>query len=392
VLTEGLAADAYGGAVALVVQRDAIVVELVVGDAQRGPDRRPMAADTIFDLASLTKMVAGLSATLLLLDRGAWSLEDAVARFIPAFARQGKGAITIHHLLTHTSGLPAWAPLYLQARTADEVLPVLCELELESAPGSQVVYSDLGFVLLGLLVERCAGEPFQQLLARELFAPLGMQDTGYLPAPALRARCAATSYGNDHEAAMLARNEQAFPGWRTHLLVGEAQDGNAHYALEGVSAHAGLFATAHDLSRFARMYLAEGAFGGRQVISAAAIRAATRPHTAHLNMRYGLGWRVADHALARPPAPRVSEATSRYFPPDPDATLPPVPFMGDLVSERAYGHTGFTGTSLVIDPAHELAIILLTNAVHTDPERAGITLVRPRFHNAVCAATAGAPP
>jgi CubicO group peptidase (beta-lactamase class C family) len=106
-------------------------------------------------------------------------------------------------------------------------------------------------------------------------------------------------------------------------------------------------------------------------------------------MRYGLGWRLADHAMARPPAPRVSDASARYFPPAADDALPPVPFMGDLVSDQAYGHTGFTGTSLVVDPARELAMILLTNAVHTAPDHTGIALVRARFHNAVCAALSG---
>lgn len=373
VLQRGLDDAAYGGAVAVVATHDALLAEFAVGDAECAPDRRPIAVDTIFDLASLTKVVAALPAALLLLDRGLWTLDDTVARFIPAFARHGKSGVTLRHLLTHTSGLAAWAPLYPRARTAEEALAVLCDQPLQSPPGSAVVYSDLGMALLAPLVHLVAGEPLATLLARELFEPLGMRETCYLPGASARARCAATAIGNGHEREMLAAAGASFAHWRTHLLAGEVHDGNTHHALEGVSSHAGLFATAGDLARFAQLWLGEGTSTGRMVLSRAAVRLATRPHTAPPAILYGLAWRLPDRSPIGPPSRDAA----------------PPPFMGDLVSARAFGHTGFTGTSLVIDPARDLAVILLTNAVHTDPDRRGIATVRARFHNAVCAAIDG---
>ena len=262
VLDEGLAAGAYGGAVGLVCNAEQTLAELAVGEAQREPGCRPLDADALFDLASLTKVVAGVSAALILLDRGLWSLDDPAARRIPGFAIHGKGAITIRQLLTHSSGLPAWAPLYLHARTRGEALPVLCDLRLEAPPGSRIAYSDLGFALLAYLVEATVGEGFAAFIERELFVPLGMRETCYLPSPALRARCAATAYGNAHEVAMLAADGLRWDGWREGVLVGEVHDGNAHYALGGISAHAGLFSTAADLSWLCRLYLQEGAWKG----------------------------------------------------------------------------------------------------------------------------------
>lgn len=352
VLDEGLAAGAYSGAVGLMCNAEQTLAELAVGEKQRDPGRMPMAADTRFDLASLTKVVAGVSAALILLDRGLWSLDAPVIRLIPGFARHGKGAITIRQLLTHTSGLPPWAPLYLRARTREEALPVLCDLRLEAPSGSRIAYSDLGFVLLAYLVEAAVGESFAAFVDRELFVPLGMRETCYVPESALRARCAVTACGNAHEVAMLAADGLRWDGWREGLLVGTVHDGNAHYALGGVSAHAGLFSTAADLARLCRLYLAEGAWAGRQLIAARSIAAAITEQAADGGQHYGLGWRLA------------------------------APFMGAQALDRAFGHTGFTGTSMVIDPACGMASVLLTNAVHTDPDREGIARVRPRFHDA----------
>jgi len=362
VLDDGLATGAYGWAVALVCSAEQTLAEFAVGEAQHEPERRPLAADTLFDLASLTKVVAGVSAALILLDRGLWSLDDPAARLIPGFAIHGKGSITIRQLLTHSSGLPPWAPLYLRARSRDEALPVLCDLQLEASPGSRIAYSDLGFVLLAYLVEATVGEGFAAFVERELFVPLGMRDTCYLPDPALRARCAATACGNAHEVAMLAADGLRWDGWREGVLMGEVHDGNAHYALGGVSAHAGLFSTAANLSRLCRLYLAEGDWEGRQLIGAASIAAAITEQAADGGQRYGLGWRLA------------------------------APFMDLRASDRAFGHTGFTGTSMVIDPTCGLASVLLTNAVHTDPDREGIARVRPRFHDAAHPRFGGAGP
>jgi CubicO group peptidase (beta-lactamase class C family) len=235
-------------------------------------------------------------------------------------------------------------------------------MPLDDLPGSRVLYSDLGPALIRFVVERITGESLDSFVTRELFEPIGMRETWWLPPPDVRPRCAATARGNAREEREVALAGLSFDGWRNELLVGEVHDGNAHHAFGGVSAHAGLFSTAADLAEFAAMYLAGGAAGGKQVLSAEAIAAATSPAPG-VPAGFGLGWRLAVPL---------------------DGELPN--FMGTRVSDRAYGHTGFTGTSIVIDPARNLAMILLTNAIHTDPEREGITTIRPRFHDAVIAA------
>jgi CubicO group peptidase (beta-lactamase class C family) len=362
VLDGGLASMAYGGAVAAIVRAGTVAATWAVGDAQRWPNQRAMRLDTIFDLASLTKVIAGANAILLLVDRGLLALDGPVAKVIPAFAAHGKHAVTVRHILTHTTGLPAWFPLYTQARDAEEALAVLCDMPLEGAPGTRASYSDLGPALIRFIVERVSGEQLNTFVKRELFEPLGMHETCWQPPPELRRRCAATESGNPREEREVALAGLSFTGWRREMLVGEVHDGNAHHAFGGVSAHAGLFSTASDLARFASMYLASGAAGGKQILSEHAVTAATTqaPGTPP---GYGLGWRLNVPLDGEPPL-----------------------FMGRLASPRAFGHTGFTGTSLVIDPARNLAMILLTNAIHTDPERTGIAAVRTKFHDAVVAA------
>jgi CubicO group peptidase (beta-lactamase class C family) len=330
-----------------------------------------MRSDTIFDLASLTKVVAALPAVLLLLDRGLLALDDTVAHFIPEFAAQGKEGVTIHHLLTHTSGLAAWYPLYTRAHSRADALPVLCDLPLQAQPGTSVVYSDLGVALLAYIVERITREPFQTFVAREIFTPLDMRDTMWRPPATLGEHCAATEVGNREEQERVARLGLPFDGWRDYLIVGEVHDPNTFHALGGVSSHAGLFSTAGDLARFGAMFLANGRMESRALLSSGAVREATRLQTGGLAPRFGLGWRLVDKtASLAVPAGEV-----------------PWPwFMGDCISERGYGHTGFTGTSLVLDSARELAVVLLTNAVLVDPGRGKLARIRARFHNAIYAA------
>ena len=385
-LEQGRSAGAYPGAVALVARHGAVVASCALGLAQQEPPR-PMTLDTVFDLASVTKVVGGVTAVLVLLDAGVWCLDDAVARFLPEFAGRDQRTVTLRHLLSHTAGLPPWLPCYAAARTAEETFAYICALELETRPGTQVQYSDLGLALIRELVRRVSGEDLPALLQRTLFTPLGMRDTEYLPAPTKRERMAATEYGNRFEQGMVARAGLRFDGWRTHLLVGEVNDGNAHYALDGVSSHAGLFAPIGDLARFGQLYLQQGRWEGRVVISPAAIAAATRLQTRGLNEAYGLGWRLARRAADEVEVgePVRSTLTHAIFPQDPTA-FPALPWAGDLLSVRTFGHTGFTGTSLTIDPERDLVLILLTNRIHPDADRQGIERVRARWHNAVAAA------
>jgi CubicO group peptidase (beta-lactamase class C family) len=350
-LERAVAEGAFAGAVALIALGGRVIAHWAIGRAQVEPEARPMRLDTIFDLASLTKPLAGATAALVLLEDGAWSLEDPVARFIPEFAACGKGEVTLQHLLTHSSGLAPWAATYAHARDTESALRYVCSLPLTSLPGTSVEYSDLGFSLIGHLVRRVTGEGIDVLLASRVWKQLGMADTGYLPAEPLRPRIAATELGNRFERVMVSSRGESFDGWRDHVLVGEVNDGNTHYALGGISSHAGLFASAADVLQFALMYLGEGP----RVLSPATIAAATANHTAGLASARGLGWELR---------PRAG---------------------GDLLSARAFGHTGFTGTSLVIDPARRLVIILLTNRTHPDANNERIVTVRPRFHNLVAA-------
>jgi CubicO group peptidase (beta-lactamase class C family) len=219
-----------------------------------------------------------------------------------------------------------------------------------------------------------------QLLQARVWGPLGMRDTGYSPAAALRPRIAATELGNQYERAMLERLGVAFADWRDYLQVGEVNDGNTFYALGGISSHAGLFSSAPDLLRFASRYLG----GGTGVLSPATLAEACSDHTGGLARSRGLGWEV----LRKGRLPRAEWAPSaatarvhgaaRY-------TLPvPRPY-GDLLSGRTFGHTGFTGTSLAIDPERGLVVVLLTNRTHPTVNEA-IGWLRPRFHNLVAAA------
>ena len=339
-----------------------------------------MALDTIFDLASLTKPVAGATAALLLLEDGVWSLDDAVCRFIPEFAAHGKSEVTIRHLLTHSSGIGSWGATYTRGRDPAAALQFICELPLGYAPGADVQYSDLGYSLIGHLVRRVTGAGIDALLRARVWDALGMADTGYLPTGAAAARCAATEDGNRYEQTMVRNLGETFDGWRSYVQVGEVNDGNTYYALGGVSSHAGLFSTAADLATFAAMYLA----GGAGVLSRAAIREATADQTAGLAKSRGLGWELLRKGR-QGRAEWAPTAAARRVHGTPARSMPvPRPY-GDLLSGRTFGHTGFTGTSLAIDPERELVIILLTNRTHPEATNDRIVAVRPRFHNLVAA-------
>jgi CubicO group peptidase (beta-lactamase class C family) len=383
-IAEGVDSGAYPGAVAIVARHDEIVAASAVGSAELGASPRPMRLDTIFDLASVTKVVAGVSAVLLMLDAGLLCLDDSISRFLPGFAAGEKRAITLRHLLTHTAGLPPWLPCYTIARTADETFAYLQTVELEARPGMQVQYSDLGMALLRAVVREVAGEDLPALLDRALFRPLGMRETGYCPATALRHRMAATELGNRFEQRMVERAGLHFADRRTELLVGEVNDGNTHYALEGISSHAGLFAPAADLVRFGRFLLQRGEWQGRMLLSPVSIALATRNHTAGLQASYGLGWRINVRPSGPVLPPVRSDMTKAIFPDDPAA--PPANWWaGDLLPADTFGHTGFSGTAITICPSLDMLLILLTNRIHPDADRQGLERVRACWHNAVAA-------
>jgi CubicO group peptidase (beta-lactamase class C family) len=380
---DGVASGAYPGSVAVVARHGAVVAATAAGHAIIGATPHPMRLDTVFDLASVTKVVAGASSVLMLLDAGVVCLDDPIARFLPGFEGD-KRQITLRHLLTHTSGLPPWRPCYTEAATLEESVGYIRSLDLEAAPGEQAVYSDLGMALIRPIVRVAAGEDLPVLLQRALFTPLGMRDAGYSPTGERRQRAAATEDGNRFEQAMVRRARLHFAGWRSGLIRGEVHDGNAHYAMEGVSSHAGLFATAGDLVRFGRLMLQRGTWQGHRLLSAAAIDAATRTQFAGNQGTYGLGWRINERVSTMISQPARSELTRAIFPDDAEA-LPQPGWAGDLLPPDAYWHTGFTGTSIVICPSLDLLMILLTNRVHPHASRTGVERVRACWYNAVVA-------
>jgi CubicO group peptidase (beta-lactamase class C family) len=374
-LTRGV----FPGAAVAVARRDRLLYLEAFGAAQVVPRRRPATPQTVYDLASLTKPLVTATAILQLWERGGVDLDAPVASYLPAFSAGGKASVTVRHLLAHTSGLPAWEMLYLPAppdaaaassptarvracRSLREAVARICATPASAPPGTKGEYSDLGFIVLGFLVERLSGEPLARYAARRIFGPLGASATRFCPPRSWRSRCAATEWGNAYERAKAAEHGggRRF-AWRTGLLRGEVHDGNAWYVGGGVAGHAGLFGTAADVARFGRLLLQGGALDGVRLLAAATLREAVRPQARGIASEpRGLGW-----------------------------ALKGCPFLGARASARAFGHTGFTGTSLLIDPERDLVIVLLSNRVHPRADGEAIRQFRPAFHDAVIEAWDG---
>jgi len=347
-LADGIG-HAYPGAVLSVLYRGEVILRHAEGLAARRPVPRPATPATIYDLASLTKVVATTPLILQAASERRLGLDDPVTRHVAEFPHAG---VTLRQLLSHSSGLPAWIPFYLETSGWGAIVGRAAAAPLVTPPGTQVVYSDLGFILLGEVARRTLGAPLDESACARLFAPLRMSDTGYLPMPALRERIAPTEDGTAIEQEMTGGAGRRHT-WRKTLIWGEVHDSNAH-AMGGISGHAGLFGTADDLVAYARMWLAKGRGPGGPVLIPTMVQEATTPQTSGEPAR-GLGWALT--------------GTQGWW--------------GDCLSPRAYGHTGFTGTALVIDPEHDLAIVLLTNAIHLGRDRTGILALRPRIAEAI---------
>jgi CubicO group peptidase (beta-lactamase class C family) len=351
VLDAAVADRAFPGAFAIVGNARGVIAHHGAGTLDwPGPAGAVPAvpdAQTMWDLASLTKVVGLTSALVQLVADGKVALDAPVQRYLPDWRGAGKERVTVRQLLTHASGLPAWRPLHKEAASPEAALALAFATELDILPGARYVYSDLGLILLAKVVERTSGEPLDQYLARHVFGPLGMRDTRYRPDASQRARIAPTEYDP----------------WRQRKLRGEVHDENA-FALGGVAGHAGLFSTGDDLARFARAYLGGGALDGVRVFDAALVRQFTTRQDSALSHR-ALGWET--------PTGQNS--------------------AGHLMAPTAFGHTGFTGTSLWIDPAHDVFVILLTNRVNPTRQNPKIGAVRVALADAVLAVVRGpAPP
>jgi CubicO group peptidase (beta-lactamase class C family) len=316
VVERGIKAGGYPGAAVIVGRKGAAVYEKGFGRLSWSDSSTPVdAQSTIYDVASLSKVVGTTTAIMILYDEKKIGLDDAVINYIPTFGGGDKDKVTIRELLTHTSGLPAGRDIWRIAQTPLEARALVLSTPLEGRPGAQYIYSDLGADILGLVVEVVAGEPLDKFLARRVFEPLGMNETMYRPADSLKYRIAPT--------------EVTPP--RGYPLRGEVHDENA-YALGGVAGHAGLFSTAADLSVFAQMMLNGGEYNGVQIVSKPTVDLFTSRAFGHR----ALGWDTAEGDYG----------------------------SGKYLGPTAYGHTGFTGTSMWIDPEREMFVILLTNRVH----------------------------
>jgi uncharacterized protein YbbC (DUF1343 family) len=332
------------GAVVVVVHGGQVVFRKAYGLRSKQPAEVPMTLDTVFDLASLTKPVATATSVFLLIEQGKLRLSDRVTQYLPAFGENGKDKVTIENLLLHTSGLIADNPEADYKDGRDKALERLCALKPTAEPGTRFVYSDLNFIVLGEIVERVAEMPLDEFARKNIFEPLGMADTGFRPGDKLKGRAAPT--------------EQREGQWRP----GEVHDPRA-FLLGGVAGHAGLFSTADDLALFARMLLNHGELNGRRLLSPLTVRTMTTARPVPGGLR-ALGWDV-----------QTSFSANR----------------GELFSrDRGFGHTGFTGTSLWIDPESDTAVIFLSNRLHPDG-KGNVTRLRGQVATLVAAAVLDVP-
>ena len=316
VVQRGIRAGGYPGAAVVVGRKGAAVWERGFGKLSWSKVAPAVEAQTtIYDIASLSKVVGTTTAVMVLYDEKKLDLDAPVFRYLPAFSGGMKDQVTVRDLLTHRSGLPAGRDLWRKAHSPQQARDLVLETPLEYRPNGGYIYSDLGADVLGMIVEEISGQRLDHFLADRVFGPLGMNDTFYRPADSVRYRVAPT--------------EVTPP--RGYPLRGEVHDENA-YALGGIAGHAGLFSTAADLSIFAQMMLNLGSYDGVQIVSDSTVALFTRRTAGHR----ALGWDTADGDYG----------------------------AGIYLTERAYGHTGYTGTSIWIDPDREMFVVLLTNRVH----------------------------
>lgn len=342
--------DEIPGAVIEIKKKDRVIYKHTYGYAQKydynhnvlNPPEK-MTVEHMFDIASLTKVIGTTTSIMLLVDRGKISVDDPVSRYVKAFGTPDKKDITIRHLLTHTAGLYEWYPLYYRAVNKEESYRLIAQLPLMFPVGAQRRYSDLGFVILGEIIETVSGMSLEKFEKENIFVPLHMTNTTYNPLKygSLK-KIAATSHGNPYEKRMVYDSTLGFKikeidprkwnSWRNYTLRGEVNDGNAWYANGGVSGAAGLFSTIDDLQKLVDMLVNKGKVGSKQFISGKTIQTFFTKD----KFSNGLGWMM-----------------------DPDNS-----FMKNG-PEGTFGHTGFTGTSISVIPKYNISVILLINRQNT---------------------------
>ena len=319
VVNEGLRQGKMPGCVVLVGRQGHIVYHKAFGYRQLVPEKQPMQLDTVFDMASLTKPIATATSVMTLVERGEVDLEAPIATYIPEFGANGKDKITVKQLLTHNGGLIPDNELEDYVNGPEEAFQKIYALGTYVDPGTEFVYTDVGFIVLAELVHRMTGKNIHEYSQEVIFAPLGMTETGYLPVASLRARAAVTQERDGRP------------------MRGEVHDPRA-WAMGGIAGHAGLFSTARDLAKYAQMLINDGTWRGVRVLNPETVRLMRAPVQVSSGLRT-LGW---------------------------DMRSPYSSNRGDFFSKAAFGHGGFTGTTLWIDPEQDLFVIFLSNRVHPD--------------------------
>jgi CubicO group peptidase (beta-lactamase class C family) len=340
ILRDAIAKRAFPAASVAVTLQNRLVALRAFGTYTYDSGSPAVSPTTIFDLASLTKVVATTTMAMVLYQRGQLDLEAPIAAVVPEFVADTeqdprRRDVTIHMLLAHSSGLPAYAKLFLQNRSRQELLHAAFTMPLATEPGSRAEYSDIGFIILGAALERIADEPLDSFCTREIFAPLGMIDSGFDPPKAIRERIAPSA------------DDRTFRG---RMIQGEVQDENAS-VMGGVAPQAGVFATACDLARFGCMMA--NRTGG--ILRPETIALFTSREITPAGTSRALGWDT----------PSTPSQSGKYF------------------GNSSFGHLGYTGTSVWIDHARQLSITLLTNRTWPDCSNQAIKQVRPEFHDAV---------
>ena len=342
-LDRAVADSAFPGAYVVVGRKDRILAQYGAGHLDWAPSPRPD-AHTLWDMASLTKVTALAPSIMQLIEQGKIDPDAPVQRYLPEWQGVHKELVLVRHLLTHSSGMPAWRPLYKEASTPDAAMALVYATPLDTLPGVRMVYSDLNAILLGEILRQVTGQRLDAYAKEHVFGPLGMNETQFLPPASLLPRIAPTE----------------IDPWRQRHLRGEVHDENA-YALGGVSAHAGLFSSAHDMARYAQMWLGGGALGAARIAKAATVQRFTTVVDSTLSARAFL-WETPNGANS----------------------------AGHLMTRPAFGHTGFTGGSLWMDPSHDLFVLLLSNRVNPTRANTRITAVRQQVADLVMRIVTGA--
>ena len=338
VIAHAINDSAFPGAVVLVSKDGEVIYEKGFGHFTYDESSSKVSTTTIYDIASLTKVIATTTAAMICIDKNLFNLDDPVYKYIPEFSENGKENILIKNLLLHNSGLAAWKKFYDKNLDADSIIKNIYAITPEYPAGTKEIYSDLGIIVLGKLIESVTKKWLDQFCYEEIFIPLKMDNTYFNPPDSVKYKIPPTEVDKY---------------WRNKLVQGEVHDETSSL-LGGVAGHAGLFSTAEDLSNLIQMLLDEGKYNGKQLIKAETVKLFTTKFSSESTR--ALGWDAKSEIK--------SSAGSKF-------------------SKTSFGHTGFTGTSIWIDPVRKLFVVFLTNRVYPSRENKKIINVRPKLHDAV---------